>query len=77
MPCYGPDGPPNIRSDRAEAELARVRKQMNIATRAACEALRYLEESEGINRKALSDEVLDWWYDHKKLDRSREKKRRK
>ena len=73
MPCYGPDGPPNVRSDVAEGKLARVYKELDQATAAACEMAKCLKDS-GLGHSFLSRSTLAWIREHNKLDAKRSRK---
>lgn len=61
MPCYGPDGPPNTRSDVAEREVNRL-------TNMLCGVLRLMT---GEQIKMLHPETAKWWKGHLELDRLR------
>lgn len=77
MPCYGPDGPPNTRSDKAEGLLHITRKDLDDATRAACEALKLLFNIDRNANALLSNHTQKWYKQHQILDRSRERRRSK
>ena len=76
MPCYGPDGPPNIRSEVVERELARVRRQLDMATAAACELARLMPGYDNGAWDEITPQTVRWIKDHKKLDKQRAKKGR-
>lgn len=72
MPCYGPDGPPNVRSDIAEARLSKAYKEIDAATQAACEMAKYFRRNGGFD--ALSKSTRNWINNHELFDLKRSKK---
>ena len=65
MPCYDGRG---AESDR------RAHEKVDKLTRLLCEAMGYLDLR---NLGDGSEELRDWWAEHKEWDRIRESKRRK
>lgn len=49
-------------------EEAIARKELNKATRSACEALKMLESLSPAHMRALSSSTLVWWKEHKERD---------
>jgi hypothetical protein len=74
MPCYGPDGPPNVRSDVAERRLAEAYKELDRATKAACELARLMPGYNDGVWDEISPGTIRWVKEHRKLDKKRSKK---
>lgn len=63
MPCY--DGRENLAAQQAIQDLDKL-------TRLLCEATKELAD-EGL-MDGMSDELVHWWKEHKKLDEKRSRK---
>jgi hypothetical protein len=63
MPCYEP---------RTSENAVETERQMQLATRVACEAFEMLR-SMGCDMRDLSSEAQSWWAAHKQFDASRMK----
>ena len=77
MPCtdgseYGPKVSKEA-YDEQVAENAAMKKRLDAATRAACDALRYLEQND-LMRFNTTRATQAWWVRHKKEDDIRLKK---
>lgn len=73
MPCYGPDGPGNTRSDIAERRLSEVINDLNKATRAACEMGKIIRKLR-MEDALLTPLTRRWLKEHEKLDEKRKVK---
>lgn len=76
MPCYGPDGPPNVRSDIAERRLHEAYKELDKATAAACELMRLMPSFSDAAWDHVSQNTINWCKEHQRLDARRAKKKR-
>lgn len=60
MPCYDASEEDYRRADASEAKA-----RLDLATRVACKALRYLE---GMGASFPDSETARWWMEHKEQD---------
>ncbi len=72
MPCMDPPWVQEQEAEDAE-QMARLRKALERAGRAACEALKTLTTQQ---RARLSPETRTWWEEHQAEDRDREQRER-
>lgn len=72
MPCYSGD-----EEDYRRASASEAKAQLDLATRVACKAMRYLEE---LGADFPDSETALWWIEHKEKDNlrlQREREKRK
>jgi hypothetical protein len=75
MPCYDERSTYDYGKKEGEAERKRLEERADTNARAACEALRLLEETFGeeVIEMKLSRAAYAWWSTHKEFDSKRKK----
>ena len=69
MPCYDSRSEPSYVRAEAKREF---QADLNKLTRLLCEVMTVIDEADMELNVNPSDELYEWWKEHKKLDKARE-----